>query len=1345
MLVSANLPPERHRDGSFSYTRNTPRNVRNDDTLKGDPPTGLHFEFEHRSVSTTTLRDLIAKEVNYFQSGANLKIHKRREAHAVDSGRLCVPAVTAATTAAAAAVAATSAAFSTREDVAPANWYYSESPDGLDDSGGKRREPPPRPFGKKSPSAFPKSRYGGATSNTGKDPKNLNADSRRSSRRHARSSKAPKGPASVAVGGSIGAEVNTRVPPDLDEEDDDTEFYPWLTTASAAVRGEGKSWRENLERRKTNNDDDTEDKVKGNQHENAKCTTYCPARTRISTEGNGELCAIMESKEERSPSDAVQPEGCSGSSVAGGERGGKRETKRFISGTPMKPTRSGSVAGFPRGNDGWDEDADGSDPRTRARNSSTAVTVLSPASLRNVLLARGVSGCRGSSAKERSECRDNERLGNNLMRNDTGGVNDNRGDELVGEVDDAKASKDTPTAIRQFEREKRAWQLGRAKAKAETDAAARRQSMKMSGRPPRNVENGWNRASAPVLSSRVRDSQRLSAPGDARSGVQNDPATPWDGSGGCCSTETEAHCGGRGTASNPMEQIEEMCNGTCYGKAASEAVDSLRFRPEEVVASLERVPAREGNEGDFGGASWRTVNVSGDTRRLISGNAWRREVVGAQCEDGVGLGNCMVPPRAWLAPVDSDTVTDLVVPLSCAGNPSAGGQDSIESSRCSPPPVPPPLGHRWARHKQARYKRPADQGHPGCPRDEIGVVVKTIEEDITPPPPRQRLEEKAPLEITTLRLPIRAGRAAGSDAVERNRALASPIDPTEDPGDVNDIVLSTSTIKEDTISPPPRQRLEEKAPLEIPVLRLPIRAGHDIGVVVKTIEEDITPPPPRQRLEEKAPLEITALRLPIRAGRAAGSDAVERNRALASPINPTEDPGDVNDIVLSTSTIKEDTISPPPRQRLEGKAPLEIPVLRLPIRAGRVAGSDAVERNRALVSPINSTEDRGDVNDPVPSTSTASVVEPGSFYPSAAVARKETIEEDAPLVLKLPSRLLSPSTPTSTSTEASSDDDLCGDDILLPPTPIDAEPEASPADTSTAGGKGQHTPIVLRLPSRIREPLCERRRESEHKPRICPLDELARSSEDHGGNPLASAWPWSLAEERVRTGEAGKVDEVGSREKEINAGAPATSRPTGLSSEVLAVDRVTPPPVDDGPTTTMSTCKAPPLSTSLAYELPDVNQQEATSAGRNLPPPRRAVAKPWGVPVGEAVSAWPVFGISESTDEDRSESSVGSVEHKFNLLQRLWKRSGAGKRAGELDALSTHTSGPSVFDGTTAKGAGNEPSAPDGKASRTWVIQAAASIPMSQKAEFKVSFLAFSLWLFPKQSPLPSPANIQEI
>ena len=109
---------------------------------------------------------------------------------------------------------------------------------------------------------------------------------------------------------------------------------------------------------------------------------------------------------------------------------------------------------------------------------------------------------------------------------------------------------------------------------------------------------------------------------------------------------------------------------------------------------------------------------------------------------------------------------------------------------------------------------------------------------------------------------------------------------------------------------------------------------------------------------------------------------------------------------------------------------------------------------------------------------------------------------------------------------------------------------------------------------------------------------------------------------------------------------------------------------------------------SLASAMYAIDEREGALAEANRAAAYQLIPKPWGFPLeletatrseDTAKGASTVGGGKDATADELS--SAASVEQKFNLLKRLWRRSSAGKRAGEQGALSTLATGPSSFAG----------------------------------------------------------------
>lgn len=1158
---------------ALSVRTDSPPIGRNDHPLKGDPPTGLSFDFEHKDVAMATLRDLIAKEVDYFQSGANLKIHSRlQKTYAIDTGRGRDPSVPAAVALASTPTAppATSTAFMGQEGDAPTNRHCSNSSNDVVGDVAKARGAEMR--AQRSPAALPNCESTDSGKSKNQDIESANAtDIRRpSSRRRSRSSKSRK----------------TGVPasPDPEGEDEGTEFYAWLTTEGAARlvgrENQGRTHQRNGSGGVENGDMGKKRMNSGERRADFKAgSAYWPARARGSTEDNGELCAIEESDEESSPWRAIKTEDRP-SSDGVKERGGKREADdKFVSnaGTtisdtstlvgsfvspacaPAEPTRGASVAGFSLAFDGWDDAARSMDSRMQHGSSGgvAAVAVLSPASLQHVLCTRGVSDRRGLSAEKGGEVgRDgnsSSAFGGNGERRKGDGCS--RLDEEYARMETVSSGKaagslevfDKVTATLKTE------DSGRSSRKeisrfgdpdAGSSAAAHTQSAKLSGRPPRNDGKWPRRASAPLLPPHALGSKRLQAVGAGlRSRVKNGSSAV--SCSGVCGTARKACDEGKNVASNLVEERKEKGmkprHGDCLVRP--DALEQRWSVPAKVMRDA-CLGARGSDEVGVGRAPLQVTDSSENTRGAMGSNAPRREIVSVLGDDGARLGD---NSRSSGAPPPSSIHADSVDERALHAIYVEKFPGSVES-RCSPPPVPPPLGKHWGRRTQAEAEKSAGKLPLGCLRGDGREHEKVI------------------------------NKKEGN--VQRGSvSLGMPSEP----------VLSNN--------------------------RAECAAGRDAGD--------------------------------------------RRDHPLVLPVKLVDDSDEGNDhAFLSTSVIAEPGDS-----------------------------SSAIE------------------------------------LPVAAAAREAITDEGSPIILKLPSRFLSPTSSVSSLTQPSSDDESDVDVFPLPPTPVASKPKprqkpqprVSPlvqgagGPSRGSGVRGNDTPIVLRLPSRIFAPPYEPESELEETPPASPLDEPSGPDDDlFCSVPATAVHSRKLAGERGRNNEMGTIGGVLRGDEEVVKTETAL-RPKDRQSEISE----------------LGCASAPTAARVMPFVSHPADERNAEGlAGRNTRVPRQVVKKPCGYPIVAAATR-PDLEIKESPNEDRrevvDEESVGSTENRLNILQRLWKRSSTGKRGGELDALSAHVSGPSVFDGGAARGGRNEPFAMGRRVARqTLVIEAAPSVPIPENGDFKV-------------------------
>lgn len=345
----------------------------------------------------------------------------------------------------------------------------------------------------------------------------------------------------------------------------------------------------------------------------------------------------------------------------------------------------------------------------------------------------------------------------------------------------------------------------------------------------------------------------------------------------------------------------------------------------------------------------------------------------------------------------------------------------------------------------------------------------------------------------------------------------------------------------------------------------------------------------------------------------------------------------------------------------------------LPPRAGYASGVDLRPWGRQRTAAAAGMPTTNTTNEPggggqrrLSSTSSGTNSRLSSTSPYAAgFSRRGCANDDAlSITLTLPSRLLSPSRRITMSTQTSNSD--C--DSPSPPSPTCRK------DPVPSGGN--------QAPAELTREWSWRR---ERLPAAASADE-----ETEGEKPAAIT--------------ATKAPQRGvSLPKK-----PATLVPTSHAEETVVP-------------------KAQPLT--LASAMFAVDEHEAYLAENDPPPPYTTIEKPWGYPVLAAPTAMEMGSgeLSPSDRQDgRDEGSLASAEQKFNLLRRLWKRSSAGKRVGELGALSTRTAGPSSFAGDASEESNQKSEGREQDAARkVLVIQAAASIPMSEKMAFKVSVPSF--------------------
>lgn len=1123
---------------------------RNDHPLKGDPPTGLSFDFEHKDVSMATLRGLIAEEVDYFQSGANLKIHSRlqQETYAIDTGRSRDHSVPAAVASAPTPTAspATSTDFMDHEDDAPANQNCSNSSDYVVGDVAKAREAEIR-F-QRSPAALPNCESADPGESKSQDIESANATDihRLSSRRRSRYSKSRK--------------AGVPASPDPEGEDEGTEFYAWLTKEGAARlanrENQGRTHQRNGSGGGENGDMVKKQVNSGERRADFKAgSAYWPARARGSTEDNGELCAIEESDEESSPWRAIKT-GDRPSSDGARERGGKREADdKFVSnaGTaisdtstlvgsfvpptcaPPEPTRGASVTGFSLGCDGWDDASRSLDSRMQQGSR--------PASLQHVLRTRGASegGEVGGDGNSRSAFGGNGEGGKSDTCSRLHGEDAGMSGKAMGwrEVFD-KVSANLKTEDSGGSSRKEIFHYD--DPDAGSSAAPHTHSAKLSGRPPRNDGKWPQRASAPLLPPHALGSKRLQAVGAGlRLGVKNSSSGVL--CSGVCGTARNACDEGSNVASNLAEEREEKIMKPLDGYCL-ERPDALEERwsvPVKVVRDT-CLGARESGEVGFGRTTLQAVNSSGNTRGVMGGNAPRCEAVGIPGDDGARLED---NTRSSGAPPSSPIYADERASHTIYIENFPG---SVES-RCSPPPVPPPLGKHWGRRTQGDAKRSA-----GCLRGdgrELEKVITKREENVLQPARKNGKNGTAP--------------------------LGMPSEP----------VLSNS--------------------------RADCTVGHDAG--------DRRDPP------------------------------------LVLPVKLVDEGNDC--AFLSTSVIVEPA---------DSSSAIELPVVK--------AAGEAVT------------------------------------------------DEGSPIILKLPSRFLSPTSSVSSLTQASSDDESDIDVYPLPPTPVASKPKPRPRpqprvsplaqgsggpSRRSGGVRGNDSPIVLRLPSRIFAPPYEPESELEDTPPASPLDEPA-GPDDHlfCSVPATAVNSRKLSRERGKNKEMGTIGEV-SRGSQGVVKTETAPRPNDRQSQVSV----------------FGGARSPAAAIVMPFvPHPAVERNAKGLAGRNARVPPQVAGKPCGYPIVAAATR-PDLEVKQSLNEDRrevvDEESVGFSENKLNLLQRLWKRSSTGKKGSDLDGLSSQVSGSSLFDGGAARGGRSEHFVMGRRVARQkLVIEAAPSVPIPDDGDFKV-------------------------
>lgn len=1098
---------------------------RNDHPLKGDPPTGLSFDFDHKDMSMVTLRELIANEVDYFQSGANLKVHSRlQETYAIDTGRDSDPSVpaTVASGLAPTAYPATSTAFMDQEDDAPANRDFSNNSNSVGGDVVKAREAEMR--SRRSPAAISNCESVDLGESKSQNIESANATDihRPSSRRRSRSSKGR----------------NTGVPasPDPEGEDDETEFYGWLTAEGAArlVRRENQG---GTHQRNGSDGGENEDMVKkrvnsGERRAEFKAgSAYWPARARGSTEDNGELCAIEESDEESYPWRAIKIEDRPSSDGAR-ERGGKREADdKFVSnaGTaisdtstlvgsfvpptcaPAEPTKGAFVAGFSVECDGWDVATRSLDSRMQQG--------AKPASLQHVLRTRGASegGEVGGDGNPRSAFDGNGERG----KSDTCGRLHGEDARMVTVLSEKamgsrevfdKVSANLKTEDGGISSRKGIFHY--SDSDAGSSAATHTHSAKLSGRPPRNGAKWPQRASAPLLPPNALGSKRLQAVGAGlRSAVKNGSSASL--CSGVCGTARNSCDGGRNVTSNLAEECKEKIMKPRDGYIV-ERPDALEKRWSAPVKVVRDARARESDEVGFGGMTLHVADSSGDTQRAMGGNAPRCEAVSIPGDDGA----------------------DEREPHSIYIENFPGSVDS----RCSPPPVPPPLGKHWGRRTQASAERSA-----GCLRGgEHEKVINVREGNVLQP------------------------------ASENGKMGSAPLGRPSEP------VLSNG-----------------------------------------------------------------------RAECAAGRDAGDRRN----------------------------------------------PPLVLPVKLNDVGNDCAFLSTSVIVEPGDSS----------------SAIEP-------PVAEAAT-DEGSPIILKLPSRFLSPTSSVSSLTEATSDDESDVDVFPLPPTPVVSKPKPRPKPqprvsplVQVAGGlsrgsgvmRGNDTPIVLRLPSRIFAPPYEPENEFEETP-PASLDEPAGPDDD-----LFCSGPATAVDSRKLAGGRGRNKEMGT----IGGVLRGSDGVVKTETAPRLNDRQSEKSVFGG-------ARLPAAAIAMPFVPHPGDERNAKElSGRSARVPSQAAGKPCGYPIG-VVAMQPDLEFKESLNEGRrevvDEESVGSAENKLNLLQRLWKRSSTGKKGGELGAVSSQVSGSSLFDGSAARGGRSEHFVMGRRVARQkLVIEAAPSVPIPEDPDFKV-------------------------
>lgn len=306
---------------------------------------------------------------------------------------------------------------------------------------------------------------------------------------------------------------------------------------------------------------------------------------------------------------------------------------------------------------------------------------------------------------------------------------------------------------------------------------------------------------------------------------------------------------------------------------------------------------------------------------------------------------------------------------------------------------------------------------------------------------------------------------------------------------------------------------------------------------------------------------------------------------------------------------------------------------------------------------------------------------------------------------------------------------------------------SSLAHATTVASSSKHTAHddapVLKLPSRLLSrpkgiTMSTQTSDADCElPTIPPPTSFDHPTDKHRSISSTRAWSWAGEREALAAG--------GGRARDGSDDGTATTITTIITTTTTTTTTTAPPEeTDSSPATPVTTIEVAPTVTvedelvmtpdapegtmSLASAISAVDEREAALARTSSRP---VVAKPWGYPLESPTTRLEKAAKEESVCDRKDSSddllSISSAEQKFNLLRRLWKRSSAGKRAGEQGALSTRTAGPTSFAGPekppTVKKEEKRKDERRDKEETTppvLIVRGEPAVPLAPKAGFKV-------------------------